>query len=128
METLITNGVKVSVETSYHPHYSVPVEHKIFFAYKISIQNLNDFNIQLLSRYWLIEDSDGMKREVKGEGVVGEQPILAPGQTHSYTSGCPLRTGIGKMSGHFIMENKTNGSRFEAEVPLFKMYAPFIFN
>lgn len=128
MQTLITNGVKISVETFYHTDYSVPVEQKIFFAYRISIQNLNDFKVQLLRRYWLIEDSNGLKREVEGEGVVGEQPILEKGDTHSYISGCPLRTGIGKMSGFFTFENSRDETSFTVEVPAFKMVAPFKLN
>ena len=128
MQNLITNGVKISVETFYHTGYSVPVERKIFFAYRIAIQNLNDFQVQLLRRYWMIEDSDGMKREVEGEGVVGEQPILNKGNTHIYISGCPLQTGIGKMWGHFIFISTEDSSEFKVEVPEFKMVAPFKLN
>ncbi len=128
METLITNGVRVSAETFYHHGYSKPTQGSIFFGYRISIQNLNDFNVQLISRYWLIEDSNGEKRIVEGNGVVGEQPILAPSQTHSYTSGCPLKTGIGRMSGYYSMLNLVDQTTFEVNVPLFQMFAPFKMN
>lgn len=128
METLITNGVKITVETFYHTDYSVPTENKVFFAYRINIQNLNDFQVQLLSRYWMIEDSDGLKREVKGDGVVGEQPILDNEQNHTYISGCPLRTGIGKMWGYFNFIRTSDSQPFKVNVPAFKMVAPFKLN
>ena len=117
------------VETFYHTDYSAPTENKVFFAYRISIQNLNDFQVQLLSRYWMIEDSDGMRREVQGEGVVGEQPILNKGQIHTYMSGCPLRTGIGKMWGYFTFINtQEDADSFIVNVPEFRMVAPFKLN
>lgn len=128
METLITNGVKITVETYYNRDYSVPIENKIFFAYRITIQNLNDFQVQLLRRYWMIEDSDGLRREVEGEGVVGQQPILENGESHVYISGCPLRTGIGKMWGYFTFIKSKDSKYFKVDVPEFKMIAPFKMN
>ncbi len=128
METLITNGVKISVETFYHTDYSVPTENKIFFAYRITIKNLNDFPVQLLRRYWLIEDSNGQKREVEGEGVVGQQPTLNSGERHTYISGCPLTTGVGRMSGHFTFIRSEDSAYFKVNVPVFKMVAPFKLN
>jgi len=128
METLTTNGVKISVETFYHHEYSVPTESNIFFAYRISIENLNGFQVQLLRRYWMIEDSNGEKREVRGDGVIGQQPILGQGQNHAYISGCPLKTGIGRMYGHFTFVRMDTNEEFQVDVPIFDMVAPFIMN
>ncbi len=90
MVAQITEGVKISVETTYQPEYSNPVNEHFMFAYKIQIENLGDYAVQLLSRHWVIFDSNGTKREVEGEGVVGLQPIIEPGQNHEYVSGCNL--------------------------------------
>ncbi len=128
MQTQTTNGIKITVVTAYHVGYSAPVMGKVFFSYKIRIENLNSFPVRLLSRYWLIEDSDGLKREVEGEGVIGKQPYLESGELHEYVSGCPLRTGMGRMGGYYIMRNESNGTQFKAEVPRFSMMAPFKHN
>ncbi len=125
METLTTNGIRISVETFYHPDYSQPTEGKVFFAYRITIQNLNDFKVKLLSRFWKITDADGQSRVVIGDGVIGKQPELEPKEMHAYVSGCPLTSGIGKMKGYYIMENLENQGRFQADVPEFRMVAPF---
>ncbi|MGK0388856.1 MAG: ApaG protein [Maribacter sp.] len=125
MQILITNGVRISVEVFYQTEFSKPVENKVFFAYRITIENLNPFSVQLLRRYWRIEDSDGLKREVEGEGVVGLQPILNQDEIHKYISGCPLRTGIGKMGGHFTFIRTGDDSEFSVRVPDFVMVAPF---
>ncbi len=128
MEVLITNGVKISVETYYHPHYSSDMEGRNCFEYRIRIENLNPFRIQLLSRYWLIEDSNGERKIVEGPGVVGQQPILEQDQEHRYTSHCIFNSGIGRMSGYYIMNNLQNGNHFEVEVPAFTLFAPHVLN
>ncbi len=128
MEQVITNGVKVSVDTYYHPKYSSPKENRVCFGYRVRIQNLNDFTVQLMSRYWLIQDSSGLIKQVEGEGVVGQQPRLVPGQTHAYTSHCVLESTIGKMSGYYIMSNERDGTRFEVEIPEFQLLAPYKMN
>jgi ApaG protein len=125
MQVLITNGVRISVEIFYQTEFSKPVENKVFFAYRITIENLNPFQVQLLKRYWQIHDSDGLKRKVEGDGVVGLQPILNQGETHRYISGCPLRTGIGKMGGYFTFIRTEDDSEFNVRVPDFVMVAPF---
>ena len=97
MSSKISGGVKVSVETFYQSEYSNPMNSEFMFAYKITIENNNDFPVKLLRRHWHIYDSNGSIREVEGEGVVGIQPVIAPATSYQYVSGCNLRTEIGKM-------------------------------
>ena len=82
MVTKITDGVKISVETVYQPEYSNPANNHFMFAYKITIENLTDYTVQLMRRHWYIFDSNGTHREVEGEGVVGQQPVIDPGESH----------------------------------------------
>lgn len=128
MEALITQGIKIVVEPFYLPKESAPVQQRYVHAYKITIENLSDVTVQLLRRHWYIIESNGTKREVEGEGVIGEQPILEPGQTHQYTSWCPLMTDIGKMYGTFQMENKSTHQLFDVRVPEFRLIPPFKMN
>ena len=99
MEIFTTNGITVSVETQYMPFHSNPRRGKFIFGYHITIENGSLHTVQLLSRHWVICDSDGQVREVSGDGVVGLQPVLAPGESHAYDSYCDLGTEMGKMSG-----------------------------
>ncbi|MFN5169056.1 MAG: Co2+/Mg2+ efflux protein ApaG [Cyclobacteriaceae bacterium] len=124
MVTEITRGVKVSVETEYQPSYSSPSQYHYVFTYKITIENQSDFTVQLQRRKWMIHDAAFTTREVEGEGVVGQQPILEPGQTHQYVSGCNLKSGIGKMVGTYLMERIVDGSHFEVNIPAFALVAP----
>lgn len=124
METLTTNGIKISVENYYQPNQSKPEQNQYVFAYNINIENKSTHTVQLLRRHWHIFDAIGERREVMGEGVIGKQPILKPGESHSYTSWCPLVSGIGKMHGTFSMIRLTDDARFEVEVPEFKMIEP----
>ncbi len=128
MVTEITQGIKVSVETEYQPSYSSPSQYHYVFTYKITIENQSDFTIQLLRRHWQIFDAGFAAREVDGEGVVGQQPVLEPNQTHQYVSGCNLKSGIGKMAGTYLMERIVDGIRFEVTVPEFHMIAPLRLN
>ena len=125
MATSITNDIKVSVETIYQPTYSKPLKNEYVFAYRINIENLGNHTVQLLRRHWYIWDSNGIEREVEGEGVVGDQPVLEPGQSYQYVSGCPLVTDMGTMSGSFQMQRLDNGSFFDVEIPKFQLIAPF---
>jgi len=127
MVTSITQGVKVSVETEYQPEYSSPSQHHYVFTYKISIENNSDHTMQLLSRLWNIIDLTYHKRVVEGEGVVGQQPVLEPGQSHQYVSGCNLKSGIGKMFGSYTMERLIDGKKVKVIIPEFTMVAPFRF-
>lgn len=128
MVTDITQGVRVSVETEYQPGYSSPSQHHHVFTYKVTIENQSDFTIQLMRRHWFIIDAGFSSREVEGEGVVGNQPVLEPGMRHQYVSGCNLKSGIGKMSGTFLMERVVDGTEFRVRIPEFQMTAPFRLN
>jgi ApaG protein len=127
MVTDITSGVKVSVETEYQAEYSNPARQHFVFTYRIVIENLSDKTIRLLTRHWEIFDATYTKREVTGEGVVGKQPVLEPGQSHQYVSGCNLRSGIGKMQGYYTME-QSNGKVFIVKIPEFNMVVPTFLN
>lgn len=124
MVTSITKGIKVSVETEYQPKYSSPRQYHYVFTYKVTIENQSEHTIQLLRRHWFIKDAGFKEREVEGDGVVGQQPILEPGQYHEYTSGCNLRSGIGKMYGTYAMERIIDGVQFEVAIPEFTMVMP----
>lgn len=128
MSSKISGGVTVSVETFYQPEYSNPMNSEFMFAYKITIENNNDFPVKLLRRHWHIYDSDGSVREVEGEGVVGIQPVIAPAASYQYVSGCNLRSEIGKMKGTYLLENVNNKKTFDATIPAFEMHAPFKMN
>ena len=125
MVTEITKGIKVCVETEYQPSYSSPSQYHYVFTYKVTIENQSDNTIQLLRRHWYIHDAGYMVREVEGEGVVGQQPILEPGQYHKYVSGCNLKSGLGKMKGTYLIEKIVDGHRFNIVIPEFNMIAPF---
>lgn len=126
--TIITDGVKVSVETQYQPEYSNPASEHYMFAYKIHIENLSEFTIQLMRRHWNIFDSNGTHREVEGEGVVGLQPIIEPGESHEYISGCNLKTDMGSMKGEYQMLRLLDNTLFDAQIPEFYLVAPFKMN
>lgn len=124
----ITQGVKVIVETEYQPSYSSPSQYHYVFTYKITIENHSEFTIQLKRRHWHIFDAGFTAREVEGEGVVGLQPLLEPGESHQYVSGCNLKSGIGKMVGTYQMERIVDGIQFSVNIPEFVMVAPLRMN
>lgn len=128
METSTTNGITVSVETQYLPAHSNPREGKFIFGYHIAIANRSASTVQLLRRHWIIANAAGALREVEGEGVIGQQPVLAPGEVHEYTSFCHLETEIGRMSGTYLMSRMEDGTFFEVTIPEFRMAAPFKLN
>jgi len=123
MQTAITRGVKVSVETFYQADYSNPAANEYMFAYRITITNESEHTIQLLRRHWFIHDANNEQKEVEGEGVVGQQPILEPGTTYQYISGCNLRTEIGKMYGTYLMQRLRDGKKFYVTIPMFVLVA-----
>ena len=125
--TRISNGFKISVETFYQVEYSRPMENKYIFAYRITIENMGAYTAQLMRRHWSIKDSNGLVREVEGDGVIGLQPILAPNETHQYVSWCHLFSDIGNMSGYYSFVQQ-NGEMFKVEIPEFSMCAPFKMN
>ena len=118
-----TQNVRVRVRARYSPEHSSPTASRWFFLYTIRISNEGDATVQLLNRHWTIVDGTGHTEEVHGPGVVGEQPILESGQAFEYTSGCPLPTPFGSMTGIFDMQ-RADGTRFEAEVAIFQLIQP----
>ncbi|MGL4632817.1 MAG: Co2+/Mg2+ efflux protein ApaG [Leadbetterella sp.] len=128
METCITNGILVSVNTEYQEYYSNPQENQYSFSYHISIQNNSDSTFKLISRHWYIFDSVGTKYEVEGVGVVGKQPIIEPGMTHEYVSGCNFLSTIGQMHGYYIMERILDQKQFKIQIPKFLMIHPSLDN
>ena len=123
MYEAITRNIKISVETRYIVEQSDPDENYFVWAYRITIENLDQASVQLISRHWRITDALGRLQEVKGDGVVGEQPIIAPGESFSYSSGTPLNTPSGFMVGTYQMQAK-DGSLFDADVPGFSLDSP----
>jgi ApaG protein len=128
MVTEITDGIKVIVETEYQPSYSSPSQYHYVFTYKITIENHSEFTIQLKRRHWQIYDAGFTAREVEGEGVVGMQPLLEPGESHQYVSGCNLKSGLGKMVGTYQMERVVDGTQFNVNIPEFVMVSPLRLN
>ena len=124
----VTNGVSVSVETFYQAAQSNPVNSEHLFAFRITIENLSAVPVQLLSRHWYIVDSNGSNREVEGEGVVGEQPIIEPGESYQYVSAANLRSEIGKMYGTYNMVSMYDKKSFTVNIPEFQLVAPFKMN
>lgn len=125
MANKISEGVEISVDTFYQPDYSNPMSGEFMFAYRITIENHNNFPVKLHRRHWHIFDSNGSHREVEGEGVVGVQPTLNPGERYQYVSGCNLRTEMGKMYGTYSMENLNSKEIFSVNIPSFEMIVPF---
>lgn len=119
----VTEGVTVRVAVNFLPEQSRVDAGKWFWVYHIRIENDLAQRFQLLSRHWRITDGRGNVNFVDGEGVVGEQPLLEPGQTHDYVSGCPLGTPQGSMEGHYTMQ-RPDGSLFEVAIPFFPLAAP----
>ena len=128
MVTETTKGIVVSVETNYQPGYSSPSQLHFVFTYQIKIENKGTHTIQLLRRCWNIADASYSKRLISGEGVVGQQPVLEPGESHEYVSGCTLKSGIGKMWGHYEVERIMDGEILRINIPEFSMIAPYKLN
>lgn len=120
-----TDGVTVRVSVSYLPEQSEPGRGRWFWAYHIRIENDSDRTVQLLTRHWIITDGRGARHSVEGEGVVGEQPVIAPGASYDYVSGCPLSTPTGAMQGSYRMIGE-DGSRFDVAIPRFALTAPAV--
>jgi ApaG protein len=123
MYSAVTNHIRVAVEPSYSPERSLPDEGLHFWLYTIEIANLGRRAVQLTHRHWVIIDASGRRQEVRGVGVVGEQPRLEPGQSFRYTSGCPLGEPSGMMQGAYRMVAE-DGEEFEVAVPPFSLDIP----
>jgi ApaG protein len=119
----VTDEVTVRVSVSYLPEQSAPADGHWFWAYHIRIENDAERAVQLLTRHWIITDGRGERHEVRGEGVVGDQPLIGPGESYDYVSGCPLRTPSGGMQGSFGMIDAT-GALFNVAIPRFALLAP----
>ncbi|HEY8535578.1 MAG TPA: Co2+/Mg2+ efflux protein ApaG [Vicinamibacterales bacterium] len=127
MSDTTTRGIRVQVRTQYLPERSAPHEGQYLFAYHIRISNEGDETAQLISREWIISDADGRVERVRGPGVVGETPVLAPGDVFEYTSFCPLRTPVGSMHGTYQMIT-ASGDRFDAVIAPFTLAIPNALN
>jgi ApaG protein len=121
--TAITDGLTVRVAVNFLPEQSRIEAGKWFWVYHIRIENETGHTLQLMTRHWRITDATGRVDVVEGEGVVGEQPVLAPGRSHDYVSGCPLTTAQGSMEGHYTFVRE-DGRTFTASIPYFPLAAP----
>jgi ApaG protein len=119
----VTRNIRVHVEPQFDPHRSQPANRQWFFLYTVTIENQGTETVQLRSRHWVITDGAGRVEEVRGPGVIGEQPVLAPGESFRYTSGCPLRTNVGKMEGSYQMV-ADSGESFDIAIAPFTLCAP----
>ena len=120
----VTNNVRVEVESQYAPELSQPFQSQWVFHYTVRITNEGDETVQLLSRHWIITDATGRTEEVKGPGVVGEQPVLAPGEAFQYTSRSQLSTSTGVMRGTYQMVTE-DGAHFDVEIAPFALHEPY---
>jgi ApaG protein len=120
-----TDGIRVIVSPAFVPERSDPQQAVYFWAYTVDIINLTPDPVQLLARHWIITDGEGRVEEVRGPGVVGEQPVIPPGQTYRYTSGCPLPTPEGSMQGSYEMTD-AQGRAFVVAIPVFALISPFV--
>lgn len=128
MTEAFSNGFLVTVDTSHLPEFELNPPYKHFFSYQITIKNLSNQPGQLVSRVWEIIDGIGSKETVNGLGVVGQQPIIEPGNSFTYTSGCPLISSIGKMSGHYVFLNLENQATFKVDIPSFELIPAYHLN
>jgi ApaG protein len=120
-----TAGITVRVSVSFLPEQSEPGKGRWFWAYHVRVENGAEQAVQLVSREWIISDGRGTRHEVRGEGVVGEQPVLEPGGSFDYVSGCPLTTPTGSMEGRYFMVG-ADGSTFPVDIPRFPLIAPAV--
>ena len=127
MTDTLTRGVRVVVAPRYVAEQSEPGRSHYLFAYQVTIRNEGDETVQLLSRHWIITNGEGKTEEVRGPGVVGEQPKLAPGESFQYTSGCPLGTPVGTMHGSYQMVTDS-GEPFDALIGPFRLAVPRVLN
>ncbi len=123
----VTRAIRVRVETALDDELSAPDEGRWFYRYTIRLTNEGDETVQLMTRHWIITDGEGRTEEVRGPGVVGVQPVLAPGESFEYTSGCPLATSFGVMRGTYQMVTK-DGEAFDADIAPFELSEPHQIN
>jgi ApaG protein len=123
-----TRGVRILVRPRFIPEQSDPDNSQWLFAYHITIRNIGEHTVQLISRHWVITNGEGKVEEVRGPGVVGYQPVLKPGEEFEYTSGCPLSTPVGTMHGEFNMVVQGSGEKFDAKIDPFRLAVPKALN
>ena len=124
MISQITKGVKITVRTQFQSGHSRPEMRHFLFTYRIMIENRSEYSVQLLKRHWYIFDSNGEHREVEGDGVVGQQPVIMPNEIYQYESACNLVTDMGKMRGVYQMQRIIDKENFLVEIPECKLIAP----
>jgi len=124
MSTRLTKDISIIVNSKFEAEHSDFSKNQFFFSYRIRIENHSTETVQLLSRHWYIFDSNGQYNEVKGEGVIGVQPIIEAGKAHEYQSFSNLRTDIGMMWGSYLMKKLPNGKLFEVKIPEFQLITP----
>jgi ApaG protein len=123
----MSEAIRIRVKSQHLAESSNPAQQKYAFAYHISIENCGRDAVQLLNRYWLITDADGKKTEVRGAGVVGKQPVIAPNECYEYSSGAILDTPVGTMQGYYEMQS-ADGNTFQAPIPVFSLVVPHLIN
>ena len=128
MTILVTNSIAVAVQARYEQRHSNPSEGKFFFSYRITIANSGRDTVQLQRRHWIIRDSLAEVREVEGPGVVGETPVLRPGEEFTYSSACDLRSGFGRMEGTYLMQRISDGEEFDVTIPELQLHYPYAAN
>lgn len=124
----VTRGIKISVETTFEGTFYKNYKVQFAFGYKITIENQSKDSVQLNSRHWKILDALNNVEIVDGEGVIGKKPVLKPGESHTYNSGCLLTSPFGAMTGHYSMVNFSATKKFKVIIPTFKLSAPFALN
>lgn len=124
----VTRGIKISVETNFEGTFYKNYKIHFAFGYKVTIENQSKDSVQLNARHWTILDALNNIETVSGEGVIGKKPVLKPGESHTYSSGCLLTSPFGAMQGHYSMVNFTTTKKFNVTIPTFKLSAPFAIN
>ncbi|WOD42336.1 Co2+/Mg2+ efflux protein ApaG [Hwangdonia lutea] len=124
----VTSGIKISVETNFEGSFYKNYKIQYAFGYTVTIENQSKDSVQLYARHWEIMDALNNVETVTGEGVIGEKPVLKPGESHTYSSGCLLTSPFGAMKGHYHMVNFTTTKKFQVTIPTFKLSAPFAIN
>jgi len=124
----VTSGIKISVETNFEGTFYKNYKIHFAFGYRITIENQSKDSVQLTSRFWKIKDALNKTEIVQGEGVIGKKPVLKPGESHTYSSGCLLTSPFGAMSGYYNMVNFTSTKKFKVSIPSFKLSAAFALN
>ncbi len=124
----VTRGIKISVETNFEGTFYKNYKINFAFGYKVTIENQSKDSVQLNARHWVIFDALNHQEIVAGEGVIGKKPVLKPGESHTYSSGCLLTSPFGAMKGHYSMVNFTTTKKFNVTIPPFKLSAPFALN